>query len=862
MGFNKIRKRHFFNYLYVLRGILLLPFFPILYAIVSWDNYFQIRLNADNKLFWPGFNRLEFRILELYTNARFIIAVLSRTYSGLGNYIVGQRFKLNTFAVYGFTLAVTILTGYVLFSVINSRNDVDDSKIIFSEFEQGVNSQLKLVGNSAKNLFGGETVRDGLHFTEIKSSPLSFVWEPSRYPLSKLVKFSVLMSGSDNWDISLECTKCASGSQDSWFPFYRRALDSYSYVRSFGKTSVYAKEQAVSWHDSDDIIGWLKSNVEKKQAVAILDKSYPLSNLANNEIDFREGSTTVIDKVMRGPNQFYVYLKDSLQLEVSIESWGAAENEPVDINLYDLDDTLILSDRLVIDGNDGVNAYDKMISGSLPKAGVYRLAFKGSTRWVIKNMKINTNKIVTTGKSLVLDPANLYTTVDSQRSINAFIWHDTALQTIRFVSGSEEKDMTIGEAELNREQSMVLSPGEYNILTSGDQYLDGSYFAFSKDNFFNPFIVSLVEPSDASYILSNIISYKVGSSSKYVEFPIATSQIEQAMSGRRVFIRLRNSDMENETFREDKLLESGYSNLGSYKSSQIWGINNRVIDTTGNSLRDWIGNNLPSGASLYLDPATHLLEEDLTLIQPPNGFIETNDLITDLRVDLRGDHNFIAYLKGNLNLEVVKEGAIPKAEDDIQIRLFDYSGKEKCAAAFSDKARVRDLNDSVTKLQCGGLAPGTYTIKISGKGSSENNYLLKNIAINTNKLMVEDKVLSVTPVTLFTENAKDTSLSFYYWHSDKDQEIQIRNESNTQNIMLGPEDLARIRQLTVRGGKTSIVLPKGDVLVKGTNFAFRQDQYFVQYPYRIVDDFATKTDYKVVIHNSFTPTYFYSAAIN
>ena len=197
---------------------------------------------------------------------------------------------------------------------------------------------------------------------------------------------------------------------------------------------------------------------------------------------------------------------------------------------------------------------------------------------------------------------------------------------------------------------------------------------------------------------------------------------------------------------------------------------------------------------------------------------------TEINVTLRGTHEFYVYLNNSFNLAVLKEDInryIGKAY--LLIELYDLNGNLKYMNVIEDDGyngyplQKKTLQSKTFEIK---IEEGVYILKLNAK--SDHIYI-QNIKINTNKIMTTGTIHPLEQVNLYMNEYGN--ISFYYWHSNKDQRINITGDY-PKIIDITKEDRYKVID-TVVDGENRINIPKGDIrLISNINFAFHKENMF------------------------------------
>ncbi len=185
---------------------------------------------------------------------------------------------------------------------------------------------------------------------------------------------------------------------------------------------------------------------------------------------------------------------------------------------------------------------------------------------------------------------------------------------------------------------------------------------------------------------------------------------------------------------------------------------------------------------------------------------------TTINTTFRGDLHLAVYAEDNLNIKFVKQDLnwyIGNDEYTVEIRDYKggviYSGKVEDDGVnekgSTGEEQPFEINKEVEK--------GIYYIDFI---SETTDLTIKEIKVNTNKLLLLDNFLSIYPYNLFIKINRIKDISFYYGHSEKDQIINI---SGTKEMIidLNKEWFEKKYETNLTNGEYTITLEKGDLWV-------------------------------------------------
>jgi len=254
----------------------------------------------------------------------------------------------------------------------------------------------------------------------------------------------------------------------------------------------------------------------ERDAIVAVDKPYvPLPNIIS---DYKE-KETIIDTSLRGKHTFYIYASGDLKVNVKKQdiNWYEGSDE-LEIGLYDLEDNLIanltIEDDVIIEvkNKETAKIQEGVLKAENLEDGVYKLEF-GDFDGLIREIKINTNKIVAESVFLAdsslynveIKPSKLYFKSARTGQLRLITYHSAGIQNISYKENGVNK--TFDFYQEDAPLYMDVNAKKYEIIfPKNDLIVSGvPYFAFSEENYFEPFKQKVVKiQNDMDWIKSNV----------------------------------------------------------------------------------------------------------------------------------------------------------------------------------------------------------------------------------------------------------------------------------------------------------------------------------------------------------------------
>ena len=171
---------------------------------------------------------------------------------------------------------------------------------------------------------------------------------------------------------------------------------------------------------------------------------------------------------------------------------------------------------------------------------------------------------------------------------------------------------------------------------------------------------------------------------------------------------------------------------------------------------------------------------------------ETNTIPTTFRGDLK----LAVYADSYLNVKFVKQDLNSYLGDDEYIvNISDINGKSYFTKTYGDDGDRKNTNklgaEQEFEIELGSLPRGVYIITFTkDKNNDAPDSTLKNIRINSNKILISGTILPINAFEFYTEVFVPKTIGFYYWWDNKNQTIQISGTEN-KNINLDKEWLSK-----------------------------------------------------------------------
>jgi hypothetical protein len=210
--------------------------------------------------------------------------------------------------------------------------------------------------------------------------------------------------------------------------------------------------------------------------------------------------------------------------------------------------------------------------------------------------------------------------------------------------------------------------------------------------------------------------------------------------------------------------------------------------------------------------------------------------------ELRGDHTFYIYTKGNLSLSVKKQDLNwYNGSDALDIKLYSSSNKLIKNITIPDDGNIGN-NRRAGYLKNGTLAAnvekGVYKVTMTGGGG---DLVIRNVELNNGNIVMQNPFLAgilytnATRFNLYTRAVTGDRFGFMTYHNEGLQTLNITNGNYTKSLNVTTVNNWHYIDLPPRNGLYKIEVPKGNILIDSDSyFSFSKDSYFTPQTVKIL----------------------------
>lgn len=280
----------------------------------------------------------------------------------------------------------------------------------------------------------------------------------------------------------------------------------------------------------------------------------------------------------------------------------------------------------------------------------------------------------------------------------------------------------------------------------------------------------------------------------------------------KALIQLNLFNSNSDVYLNNKLIFPGTKNyelIREFEDSYLYKNRNisKVQETNNNSAIDFIIKNY-YGSSVY---SFKLLERNY---QDVEGFTHQK---TKINNTFRDNLNLAFYIEGDLYLNFVKKDINSyEGKDAYHLTIKSLNGTiiymdelgDDGDVSRSEKGKENYFEKNIPNLK------GIYYLDFrrSDKGEYADS-TIKDIEINTNKVVINGNFLPLEPIHLYAKNYFNRNISFYHWREGSDQVIDLVNNGVWDQINLNSENRGKNYNYNINPGELTIDIPKGYVWI-------------------------------------------------
>ncbi|MEK6873901.1 MAG: hypothetical protein AABW91_03575 [Nanoarchaeota archaeon] len=268
-------------------------------------------------------------------------------------------------------------------------------------------------------------------------------------------------------------------------------LENYQLLMNTEKEQVYVKKNILKedYVNSDSALGFIQENYPASSV-------YYFSNedISSYEVKNYKKENIFINTTFRGPLKLGVYVKDELDINfVKQDLNGYIGNDEYNILITDINGNVYFNETYEGDGevkNTNKLGKEQSFNETISvDEGIYYINFipdknNDAVDSSIKNIKINSNKVMFIGNILPWSAFDFYTKVQNNKTIGFYYWWGGKNQTIS-IPEYREREIVLNKNWREKRYDLILYSGDYEIKSDvGYLWLYTDVLSPKPDSFF------------------------------------------------------------------------------------------------------------------------------------------------------------------------------------------------------------------------------------------------------------------------------------------------------------------------------------------------------------------------------------------
>ncbi len=195
---------------------------------------------------------------------------------------------------------------------------------------------------------------------------------------------------------------------------------------------------------------------------------------------------------------------------------------------------------------------------------------------------------------------------------------------------------------------------------------------------------------------------------------------------------------------------------------------------------------------------------------------------TKIDTQFRDNLKFAVYAEGSLNIEFTKRDLNSYVgKDEYTVEIKDFQGKEYFKEVYEDDGEKKDTGkceeEQDFEISLDNLPRNIYYVSfVKDKNNRGSDSTIKNIKINSNKVLIVGDSLPWSNFNFYTEVSSSKKVDFYYWWENKAQKIKIIG-SESKIIDLDEPWLNKKYEEEFEAGEYYFDIPKGYLWIRGSD---------------------------------------------
>jgi len=281
-----------------------------------------------------------------------------------------------------------------------------------------------------------------------------------------------------------------------------------------------------------------------------------------------------------------------------------------------------------------------------------------------------------------------------------------------------------------------------------------------------------------------------------------------------------------EVYLNDKLIIpdlDGYEKVKSYRNEEIW-VKKELVKSKyklSNNAENFIYTNFP-GHTIYsfaeLDGGTPIIQD-------------YSQEETIINTQFRDNLKLAVYAEGNLDIEFIKQDLNNYVgADEYTVEIKDFQGESFFNETYEDDGNKKDTKvrggEQDFEINLKNLPRNIYYIIFTkDKYNKASDSTIKDIKINSNKVLILGTILPLEAFEFYTKINSPKTIRFNYWHNGKDQKIKVSGDKS-KTINLDEDWKGKTYEEEFKKGEYYFDIPKGDLWVYTKAISLDKENWF------------------------------------
>jgi len=268
----------------------------------------------------------------------------------------------------------------------------------------------------------------------------------------------------------------------------------------------------------------------------------------------------------------------------------------------------------------------------------------------------------------------------------------------------------------------------------------------------------------------------------------------------------------------------GYEKIKEYDNEEIWVKEDLIRDNyeTADNTEDFLYLNFPQN-SIY---SFAELEGGVPILQ------DYEQTTTKIKTTFRDNLKLAVYAEGYLNIEFTKQDLNNLVgKDEYTVEIKDYSGKSYFKKVYEDDGEKKNTGkkgeEQDFKIRINALPRSIYYISfVKDKNNRYADSTIKDIKINSNKVLILDKFLPLDEFNFYTKVGFKKKIGFYYWSSKKQKVYISGEETKIINIKDYEDHKRNFIELSKKGDYYLGIYNGGSLWIYCDVISLNKDEWF------------------------------------